>query len=212
MSMTKMNVVEMDMVKKNHQKYLEEVSENLQKKPPKVFAPLKKTLNPGSVSISGSKQMGSVFLKIVISNTNKDGITYSCLSISGVVGPMHSGNCRGSGGQIIEDLKDPTFTLQKEWSQEMLNKLYDIWDKWHLNDINAGCIHQDSWDTGVKDINGKYLGHIDFENNPDGLLGKPCPECGYRYGHSWLYRELPEEVVSFLNELPSSEKTPAWVS
>lgn len=28
-------------------------------------------------------------------------------------------------------------------------------------------------------------------------IGAPCPECGYRYGTAWLYRELPKEVATW---------------
>lgn len=34
-----------------------------------------------------------------------------------------------------------------------------------------------------------------------GILGKPCPVCGYKYGTSWKKVELPSDVVSFLEGL-----------
>lgn len=37
---------------------------------------------------------------------------------------------------------------------------------------------------------------------PD-ALSKPCPECGYKFGTSWLFEEVPAEVVEFLDSLPS---------
>lgn len=33
----------------------------------------------------------------------------------------------------------------------------------------------------------------------------------YRYGHGWLTRELPTDVVEFLQALPETTVTPAWV-
>lgn len=44
-----------------------------------------------------------------------------------------------------------------------------------------------------------------------GVLTKPCPECGYKYGSAWLTREVPQDVISFLESLPESDKVPAWV-
>ena len=34
----------------------------------------------------------------------------------------------------------------------------------------------------------------------DSLLA-PCPECGYRYGSQWLRRELPAEVIAWVESL-----------
>ncbi len=47
--------------------------------------------------------------------------------------------------------------------------------------------------------------------HPDGYLTRECPECGYRQGTAWLKRELPESVVEFLESLPETTITPAWV-
>ena len=44
-----------------------------------------------------------------------------------------------------------------------------------------------------------------------GLLCKPCPVCGYKYGSSWIKEEVPEDVLEFLYNLPDSEIQPAWV-
>lgn len=49
------------------------------------------------------------------------------------------------------------------------------------------------------------------EEHPKGLLCKPCPTCGYKYGSAWLREELPTEIVDFLMSLPDTDKTPAWV-
>lgn len=38
--------------------------------------------------------------------------------------------------------------------------------------------------------------------HPEGMLCKPCEECGYRYGTAWLYEPVPEDVLDFLETLP----------
>ena len=38
-------------------------------------------------------------------------------------------------------------------------------------------------------------GHLSFEEDSRGLLGKPCPVCGYKYGHAWQYMPIPAEII-----------------
>ena len=67
------------------------------------------------------------------------------LSITGVEGPKNNGNCKGSCGQILGAVKSITHPT---WDQEQIDKFLKIWDSWHLNDMNAGCVHQRAnWDT-----------------------------------------------------------------
>ena len=44
-----------------------------------------------------------------------------------------------------------------------------------------------------------------------GLLDKPCPVCGYKYGTAWQMEEVPVEVISWLENLPDTPVQPAWV-
>lgn len=60
--------------------------------------------------------------------------------------------------------------------------LAEIWGRWHLNDMRAGCAHQ------------------------TGRHAPPCAVSGYLWGHSWLYEPLPTEVVEYVTRrfaLPS---------
>lgn len=44
----------------------------------------------------------------------------------------------------------------------------------------------------------KRRGWLSFEKDSRGILGKPCPVCGYKYGHGWQYRPIPaadEEII-----------------
>jgi hypothetical protein len=49
------------------------------------------------------------------------------------------------------------------------------------------------------------------KEHPEGVLYKPCPVCGYKYGSSWLKEEVPQDVIDFLKSLPDASKQPAWV-
>lgn len=211
---------------------------------------------------------------------DKDG----CLHIHGVVGPRSNGNCAGSAGQCVDEIRKGS--PAGDWTPEMLEKFCDIWDRWHLNDMHPYCQHQKDlgWDklagkkvtlynyhlraevfseqrhlqnrinkligdTGTATLTKeekelwnlpiskktwepmedpryepqkKYgwndgpteenaLGWLSPEEHPDGILGKPCPVCGYKYGTSWLKEDVPEDVLQFLYNLPDTTREPAWV-
>jgi len=62
------------------------------------------------------------------------------LSICGVVGPMSNGNCKGSAGQCVDSFREGRPI--EDWTPDMLKKLCDIWERWHMNDMRAACEHQ----------------------------------------------------------------------
>lgn len=211
------------------------------------------------------------------------------LTLSGVVGPMSSGNCRGSCGQIIDEIRTGKPNKANGWTEEMIVKLCDIWKEWHNNDLHPECEHQKAlgwkdiaskcvniyhWELNLQTVteknkleraaisslrNGesftptaeqvklsrlpyflktctdtlpedknnfykagkstwsgghvepKKLGHILPDEHPDGILTKPCPMCGYKYGTAWNTVEVPQEVIDWLFALPKSQRTPAWI-
>ena len=57
----------------------------------------------------------------------------------------------------------------------------------------------------------KTRGWIRYDESPVGILCKPCPVCGYKYGTSWLKEEVPQDVIDWLFSLPETTVTPAWV-
>lgn len=57
----------------------------------------------------------------------------------------------------------------------------------------------------------KCLGWLKPDEHPDGILCKPCPVCGYKYGTSWNKVEVPQEVIDWLFALPDTKVAPAWV-
>lgn len=138
------------------------------------------------------------------------------LSIKGVIGPLSNGDCMGSCGQCFEEIGKGQ--VVDGWTQSMLDKFCDIWDKWHLNDMRPYCEHQKSlgWDkisqTKVPiDTEYHLLGFLHPEEHPDGILTKECPVCGYKYGTSWKKEEVPEDVLEWLFNLPRNKHAAAWV-
>lgn len=155
------------------------------------------------------------------------------LHITGVEGPKRNGDCWGSCGQIDMGWRDRPqdwTTKGADFTDAQLTEFMAIWDRWHLNHMRAGCEHQRAEGWGDRPIDpskptrsyGKHfegqksdswnlLGWVRPDEHPEGLLGVPCPTCGYKYGTSWLREELPAEVIAKLASFPASSLEPAWV-
>jgi len=123
------------------------------------------------------------------------------LSITGDI--EHYGKmCQG--GQIRDTLEElhEKGQLDLKISEKMFNKLMKFWDRWHLNGLNAGCEHQREQKEEIKQEKGEDFFHAsnletiweldDFEE---------CPQCGYKYGTSWKFEELPDKVKEFVEVL-----------
>jgi hypothetical protein len=99
-----------------------------------------------------------------------------------------------SCGQITDQLK--------RWFPELADLL-----PWHLNYMKPGCQHQESfgWGRGTQIqvqwewlVDGsKYTANEVYHDS----INAPCPECGYRFGSSWLKRELPVWVTEKVHDL-----------
>ena len=48
-------------------------------------------------------------------------------------------------------------------------------------------------------------GWLRYEEDSRGILGKPCPVCGYKYGHGWQYFPIPEEDEKIIIGLLTGE-------
>ena len=57
----------------------------------------------------------------------------------------------------------------------------------------------------------KALGWLHEHEHPEGILCKPCPVCGYKYGTAWLHEDVPEDELEWLFALPEAKHEPAWV-
>ena len=165
---------------------------------------MQKVIRVGTIP-TWSTRRASVYCKISF----KDGK----LSISGVIGPLPSGNALGGCGQIDMEFKhrDPKdddarynalitpeqFKYAPGWDTDKWLKFLDIWKRHHLNDMQAGCEHQRAlgWDQAG------YAAHP----------SEPCPECGYKFGTEWKSATVPAEVTAWLESLPDADKSPAWV-
>lgn len=183
----------------------------------------KKVVRVGTVD-TGRGRRGSIHCEIEYTQDGR-------LSISGVIGALPSGNALGGCGQInmefahrnpkdndsrYDHLTRPSeITFAKGWNAKKWLDFLDVWKHYHLNDMKAGCVHQEAEGWGDKKliVNGeeKLSTWVYPKDHPEGVLGKPCPICGYKYGTAWNKAEVPRNVLVFLRNLPDADKQPAWV-
>ena len=83
--------------------------------------------------------------------------------------------------------------------RDLLNLKYEI-KTWE------GCLPEDiaSYYILYK-IDKKTLGWLKPEEHPDGLLCRPCPVCGYRYGTAWKYMPIGPDDLQTIKSLMEDE-------
>lgn len=192
-----------------------------------------KIIHPGFYRDPYSKRIVHIFCKITYDNGR--------LSITGVEGPLKNGDCIGGAGQINGNfhhlnqlrndarthnpIKAEDITFAPGWNAKLWYMFLLAWDMYHLNDMQSCCQHQRKlgWNTEriVKHKPSTAYEKFDGEHYswnlkiwaraPLGYMCEPCPVCGYKCGTQWLYKRVPMGVISFLNRLPDTDKTPAWV-
>lgn len=103
-----------------------------------------------------------------------------------------------SGGQIDDKIK-LLFPDNKS-----VQRLCEIWDRWHLNGMHAGCRIQEEalreFKYDPKNIN-RDTQAFEFLRACDGYeVSKPGGGT-YKYGEAWLFEEIPAEVIEELHAL-----------
>ena len=115
---------------------------------------------------------------------------YNTLSISGNIREFTGGRPREwCSGQVKDDIK--TTNKNKK-------RLLDIWSEYHLNDSQSGTYKQQEclkkWSNRPNrwsyDEDCEYLKKHKLYNDNN-----------YRYGHSWLVKVLPIEIIKEIKEL-----------
>ncbi len=139
----------------------------------------------------------------ITTDPDEDG---SVLSICGGTIPQ------GGWGQTASNLLEPDFItrLAKGWTAEMIDTFARLWQAYHLNDMRPYCPHQKilGWDTKLIDPTQPVTWDNQarwrfYESNKRGVLERPCPICGYKYGTEWRYEPVPEEVLEWFRNLPA---------
>lgn len=147
-------------------------------------------------------------------------------------------------GEIFPAHKRPRDAFQSGQCQETIRLLYPdradvariatLWERWHLNDMRAGCVHQRAFgwnrlridpskptDTygvhfpGQQSPSWNMLTWVRRDEHPRGLLAFPCPVCGYRYGSQWLREDVPPAILAEIFGAPLPPHTgepPAYLA
>lgn len=154
----------------------------------------------------------TIYCRIVVSRGR--------MSITGAVGPRSDGNADGPCGQIVMSLKPEHIRrFAPGWDAARAKKFLCIWRRWHLNDIQAGTPSQmRALRRAEVLLAGEHivdyfawamstLAAANLEPDPGYLVqGRP-----YRYGTDWLTEPVPSGVIAWLQSLPDTDRTPAWV-
>lgn len=93
--------------------------------------------------------------------------------------PYAAGQCRE---ELPRDDRDGLMQAMR-YPRDAL-RIGRIWDRWHLNAMQAGCDHQ----SPTRDEAGRYS-------------AEPCEHTGYRYGSAWLVEPVPTEILAELAAL-----------
>jgi hypothetical protein len=93
-------------------------------------------------------------------------------------------------GQIQDYLRN---LRTAEWSRKTdrarVKTVLNVWDRWHLNDLHANCVHQAEIGTSGADWKARQADET-----------RKCPE-GYVYGSKWLVEPLPDDVIARIKAL-----------
>jgi hypothetical protein len=126
---------------------------------------------------------------------------YAELSISGKV--TSPGWAVQRSGQVVNAASE---VLIGQPAVPFASRLVEVWDEWHLNGMQAGCAHQPTaWICSTCGLeNGWHLNPsypkrgdacVSCEKNRWDEESDRCPVSGYRYGTSWLLRDLPSDLI-----------------
>ena len=169
----------------------------------------KGTYCPGKIDYNGSGRKNCrVTIDWELKETEK-GATFS--AIGNVWNPRET-HCYSCGQNL------DTIAIYFGGNKKV-QRIVEIWQRWHMNDMKAGCTHQraERWDERPIDPTKPTNAYISLtrdgesrpyysgwnmlawakrSEHPQGLLGEPCEVCGYRYGTAWLHDEIPAEIIA----------------
>jgi len=103
------------------------------------------------------------------------------------------GTTRNSAGQCVDEIR------RLHGDNRNVLRLCELWDRWHLNGLNAGMREQ-------MEFLGSYRKRHDYANDYDrDTLGLQASNLltvnGIRYGNAWLVEIIPPAVLNEINEL-----------
>ena len=150
-----------------------------------------KTFNLGKIDYYGrGRKINPVTVEVALKE--KDG--KPCFSASATVYNQTKTDILACG-QCLD-------SIAKHTKNKQFMELYRLWKLYHLNDMHAGTIEQEK---AIEDWESKG-NHYDYTSACDYLKsvglyeveynGKP-----YKYGHAWLYWDIPEYDLKVIQAL-----------
>ena len=150
-----------------------------------------KTFNLGKIDYYGrGRKINPVTVEVTLKE--KDG--KPCFSASATVYNQTKTDILACG-QCLD-------SIAKRTKNKQFTELYRLWKLYHLNDMHAGTIEQEK---AIEDWESKG-NHYDYTSACDYLKsvglyevehnGKP-----YKYGHAWLYWDIPEYDLKVIQAL-----------
>lgn len=139
----------------------------------------------------------TVYITLEIRNENRERFTVDHKSISGYKVLSISGHAQyrphqdyNYCGQIQNTVRQNLDNFRKLYiPKKKILQILNIWDMWHLNDLQAGCVHM-----------GKPKKGLEWDTKEWERLTLQCPK-GYKYGTAWLIKELPQRIIETVNKL-----------
>lgn len=117
------------------------------------------------------------------------------------------GTCRDIGceiaGQCLDTIQDNTDVADDElWCE-----IYDLWSKYHLNDMRPGtpeqmaCLSEMPKDFQNKFDGDRYAASKEWLAEHHLLNVELADGTPYIYGHAWLYHPIPDEDLARIQAL-----------
>lgn len=159
---------------------------------------MQKVFQFGKIDLDGTGKKVLVELEVNL----KDGENGPIFSASGDVWNNRKTDVKMCGqciDTVYNDFKDQLQNLP------LYEKIMGLWQRNHLNDLNAGTPEQMKFIEELEATGWKYeysaacerLKQAKLYEVPHPLTGEP-----YKYGHGWIYREIsPEDLQEIKNIL-----------
>lgn len=147
---------------------------------------MKRTISFGKIAYYGNRKENEVEIKIEL-RLNKE--NKPVLSICGNIwNRIHSDIL--AGGQCLD-------TIAKYKKTPLFKEIYVFWQKYHLNDMHPGTEKQEK---ALEDAN--MLDNYDYTKCCKYLKSiNLFDDSGYKYGHGFIYREIPENDLNRIKEI-----------
>ena len=153
---------------------------------------MEKTISFGKHNVNGHESP----LEITVDLTLEGGDTERpCFSASAFVCDAQNDDCE-MGGQCLEEILEEVPDMK---DNALYNRIVGLWKRNHLNDMNAGTPKQEA---EVKRWLGEEHRRYDYGEVCEHLKSVGLYEDnGYKYGSSWLYREISAEDLASIKEI-----------